>query len=148
MRKQRMEVILMVSDSSKLRVVRALRYAVLAIVCILLVQGKPSYGQVDEGAITGTIQDSSGAVVPNADITLLNTDQGISLQTKSNAGGTYTFSPVRLGHYTITVTAPGFAKTTQKNLTVQVAQTLQVNVSLKPGGTTETVEVNTAPPVL
>ncbi|MBW8869172.1 MAG: carboxypeptidase regulatory-like domain-containing protein, partial [Acidobacteriales bacterium] len=61
---------------------------------------------------------------------------------------TYTFSPVRLGHYTITVTAPGFAKTTQKNLTVQVAQTLQVNVSLKPGGTTETVEVNTAPPVL
>ena len=128
--------------------VRALRYAVLAIVCILLVQSKPSYGQVDEGAITGTIQDSSGAVVPNADITLLNTDQGISLQTKSNAGGTYTFSPVRLGHYTITVSAPGFAKTTQKNLVVQVAQTLQVNVSLKPGGTTETVEVNTAPPVL
>src|SRR5438874_2012299 len=117
MRKQRMEVILMVSDSSKLRVVRALRYAVLAIVCILLVQSKPSYGQVDEGAITGTVLDSSGAVVPNAEVTLLNTDQGITSKTKTNGSGGYTFSPVRLGHYTVTVTAPGFAKTTQNNLT-------------------------------
>jgi hypothetical protein len=86
--------------------------------------------------------------VPNAEVTLLNTDQGFTVQTKSNGSGGYTFSPVRLGHYTITVTASGFAKTTQKNLTVNVAQVLQVNVSLKPGGATETVEVNTAPPVM
>ncbi|WP_239461449.1 TonB-dependent receptor [Occallatibacter savannae] len=135
-------------DSSKLKMVRALRYAVLAIVCILVIQTKPMYGQVDEGAITGTVQDSSGAVVPNADVTLLNTDQGITLQTKSNASGIYTFSPVRAGHYAVTVTAQGFAKTTQKNLTLSVAQTLQVNISLKLGGTTETVEVNTTPPQL
>ena len=135
-------------DFSELRVMRALRCALLAIVCVLFLQSNPIYGQVDEGAITGTVQDSSGAVVPNADITLLNIDQGISLQTKSNASGTYTFSPVRIGHYTLTVSAQGFAKTTQKNITVSVAQVVQVNVSLKPGGATETVEVNTAPPVL
>ena len=135
-------------DSNELRVVRALRYAILAIVCILLVQSKPIYGQVDEGAITGTVQDPSGAVIPNADVVLLNTDQGRTLQTKSDASGGYTFSPVRAGHYTVTVSAQGFAKTTQKNITVSVAQSLQLNISLKPGGTTETVEVNTAPPVL
>jgi len=135
-------------DFSELQVVKALRCAVLAIVCILLVQSKAAFGQVDEGAITGTIQDPSGAVIPNAEVVLLNTDQGRTLQTKSDASGAYTFSPVRAGHYTVTVSAQGFAKTTQKNITVNVAQTLQLNVALKPGGTTETVEVNTAPPVL
>ncbi len=86
-----------------------------------------------------------GAVVPNAQVTLLNTDQGITLETKSNASGGYTFSPVRAGHYSITVTAQGFAKTTQKNIDVNVAQALPVNLQLKLGAATETVEVNTAP---
>lgn len=127
---------------------RAVQLAVLACSCILFVQSRNAAAQVDEGSITGTVQDPSGAVVPNADVTLVNVDQGITLQTKTNGSGGYTFSPVRIGHYTVTVSAPGFAKTTQRNLTVQVAQVLQVNVTLKPGGATETIEVNTAPPVL
>jgi hypothetical protein len=135
-------------NAKKSPLVRAIRYAVLAWSCVLLVQSRYAIGQVDEGAITGTVLDSSGAVVPNADVTLLNTDQGITLQTKTNTSGGYTFSPVRVGHYTLTVTATGFARTTQTNITVNVAQVIQVNVSLKPGATTETIEVNTAPPVL
>ena len=94
-------------DFSELQVVRALRCAVLAIVCVLLVQSQPAFGQVDEGAITGTVQDPSGAVIPNAEVVLLNTDQGRTLQTKSDASGAYTFSPVRAGHYTVTVSAQG-----------------------------------------
>src|ERR1700684_740764 len=117
-------------------------------ICFLMFQSRSAFGQVDEGAITGTVLDASGAVVPNATVTLLNTDQGITLETKTNASGGYTFSPVRVGHYTVTVTAQGFAKTTQTNLTVNVAQFLQVNVQLKLGAATETVEVNTAPPLL
>jgi hypothetical protein len=106
------------------------------------------FGQVDAGSINGTITDTSGAVVPDAQVTLLNTDQGITLETRTNSNGGYTFSPVRIGHYTVTVSAQGFAKTQQKNLTVNVAQVLQVNVQIKLGATTETVEVNTAPPLL
>lgn len=137
------------SNFKKIQLVRVVHTALLAFACILLLlHGSNAVGQVDEGAITGTVLDSSGAVVPNAEVTLLNTDQGITHQTKSSASGGYTFSPVRLGHYTITVTAAGFATTTQNNLTLNVAQVLQVNVSLKPGGSTETVVVNTAPPVL
>ena len=117
-------------------------------ICFLMFQSRSAFGQVDEGSISGTVQDTSGAVVPNAQVTLLNTDQGITLETKTNSSGGYTFSPVRIGHYTITVTAQGFAKTTQKNLTVNVAQFLEVNVQLKLGAATETVEVNTAPPLL
>jgi hypothetical protein len=135
-------------DRSKFSRLRVLNYVVLTTLSFLLLAPRYAHGQVDEGAITGTVLDSTGAVVPNAQVTLLNTDQGITSETKSNASGGYTFSPVKIGHYTITVTAQGFAKTAQKNLTLNVAQVLQVNVQLKLGAATETVEVNTAPPLL
>ncbi|MDE3200304.1 MAG: TonB-dependent receptor [Acidobacteriota bacterium] len=122
--------------------------SVITLTLLLLLTGTCSYAQVDEGAITGTVTDTTGAVIPNADVTLLNTDQGITLQTKTSGTGLYTFSPVRIGHYQITVKAQGFATTTQKNLTVNVAQVLQVPVSLKLGTASETVEVSTAPPQL
>jgi hypothetical protein len=120
----------------------------LTSLCFLLIQPHCLFGQVDEGAINGTVQDASGAVVPGAHVTLLNTDQGLSLETNTNDSGGYTFSPVRIGHYTVTVTAPGFSKTTQTNLTVAVGQNMQVNVQLKTGEASTTVEVNTAPPQL
>jgi hypothetical protein len=103
---------------------------------------------VDEGAITGTVQDTTGAVVPDADVTLTNTDVGLTLETKSSSNGSYTFSPLRVGHYSLTVTAKGFSKTTQRNLMVDVSQVLQVNVQVKLGSATETIEVTTAPPLM
>lgn len=121
--------------------------ALLSAFCILL-PSQFAFGQVDEGSITGTVTDSTGAVVPGAQVTLVNTDQGITLQTRAGATGVYTFSPVRIGHYTVTVTAKGFETTTQTNLVVQVAQALQVNVALKPGSASETVQVTEAPPLL
>jgi Carboxypeptidase regulatory-like domain/TonB dependent receptor len=135
-------------DRKNLRCLRAFGYVVLTCLCLFLVQSRCAFGQVDEGAITGTVLDSTGAVVANAQVTLLNTDQGITTEVKSDGNGLYTFSPVRRGHYTVTVTAQGFAKTTQKNLTLNIAQVMQVNVTLKLGAATETVEVNTAPPLL
>ncbi|MGB9416279.1 MAG: carboxypeptidase-like regulatory domain-containing protein, partial [Acidobacteriaceae bacterium] len=94
------------------------------------------------------VQDSSGAVVPNARVTLLNTDQGITLETTTSAAGEYVFSPVRIGHYTVTVTAPGFSTTTQQNLTVTVGQHLLVPVKLSLGSASQTVQVTAAPPQL
>ncbi len=115
---------------------------------LIFVPARTVRAQVDEGAVTGIVQDTTGAVVPNAQVTLLNIDQGITLNTKTDNAGSYTFSPVRAGRYTVSVTAQGFEKTTQQNVTVQVAQTAQVNVQLKPGASTETVYVNTAPPLM
>ncbi|HZP06232.1 MAG TPA: carboxypeptidase-like regulatory domain-containing protein [Terracidiphilus sp.] len=122
----------------------------IALLCasFVLLPSQFAFGQVDEGSITGTVTDSTGAVVPDAEVTLLNTDQGLTLQTHTGAAGAYTFAPVRIGHYTVTVTAKGFATTTQTNLTVQVAQALLVNVALKPGTAAETVQVTEAPPQL
>lgn len=120
----------------------------VACLCFILVQTQCSFGQVDQGSITGTVQDTSGAVVSDAQVTLLNKDQGITLQTKTNSSGGYTFSPVRIGHYSLSVTASGFSKTTQENLSVSIAQVLLVNVQLKPGAATETIEVTTTPPLM
>lgn len=121
---------------------------VLGCLCFLLASTNYAAAQVDQGSITGTVTDTTGAVVSDAAVTLVNTDVGLNLKNTTNSNGIYTFSPVRIGHYTVTVTAPGFATTTQKNITVNVAQSLQVNVQLKLGAATETVEVTTAPPVL
>src|SRR6266581_3009884 len=104
-------------------------YLTLTCFILLLVQSRIAFAQVDEGAITGTVQDSTGAVVPDAQVTLVNLDQGITLETKSSSSGGYTFSPVRIGNYEITVTAKGFSKTTQKNVKVQVAQVVQANIA-------------------
>ena len=125
------------------------RVACVAFACLfLLVQPQHLIGQVDEGAINGVVQDSSGAAVPNAHVTLLNTDQGITLETATSAAGEYVFSPVRIGHYTVTVTAPGFSTTTQQNITVTVGQHVLANVKLSLGAASQTVQVTTAPPQL
>ena len=115
---------------------------------MLLVPGRELFAQVDEGGISGTVSDSTGAVVPNAKVVLLNTDQGITLEATTGTSGEYSFSPVRIGNYSVTVTAEGFQKTTQSHLTVAVSQQLQVNVSLILGSANQTVEVTTAPPQL
>jgi hypothetical protein len=138
----------MASDRNALNWLRKYGSTALACFCFLLVSTNYAAAQVDQGSITGTVTDTTGAVVSDANVTLVNTDVGLNLQNTTNSNGIYTFSPVRIGHYIITVTAPGFAKTTQQNVTVNVAQSLQVNVQLKLGAATETVEVTTAPPTL
>jgi hypothetical protein len=127
---------------------KSLSYITLSLLSLLLLAGQHLFAQVDEGAIAGTVSDSTGAVVAGAKVTLLNTDQGLSLEATTTSAGGYSFSPVRIGNYSLTVTAPGFSTTTQSHLVVNVGQQLQVDVQLKTGAATETVEVTTAPPQL
>ena len=70
-------------------------------------------------------------------MTLLNTDIGLYSRDSTGSSGEYSFSPVRIGNYSITVTAAGFSTTTQQHLVVTVSQRLQVNVELKPGSATK-----------
>ena len=108
----------------------------------------PAIAQVDMGSISGVIHDPSGAAVPNAKIVLANEDTNISTSTTSGAEGQYTFSPVKAGHYSVSASASGFQTVKQKNVTLDVQQKLEVNISLTIGQTTETVVVDAAPPLL
>jgi hypothetical protein len=106
------------------------------------------FAQTDQGTITGLVQDSSGAVVPNAQVTLTSVDNGLVLKGQTDASGVYVFSPVKIGNYTVTATAPGFETTSQQNIHLDVQQRLEANLHLKTGSATETVTVTDAPPLL
>jgi hypothetical protein len=138
----------MASDRNTMNLFELCKYGILTCLFALLVQTQTGFAQVDQGSVSGIVQDASGAVVPNAKVTLLNKDVGLSLETTTKGSGEYIFTPVRIGNYSLSVTAAGFATTTQQDLHVDVAQHLSVNIQLKTGATTETVEVNTAPPLL
>lgn len=110
--------------------------------------GSRALAQADQGAITGYIQDTTGAVIPNAQVTLTNVDTALVLSTKTDTSGSYVFSPIKIGRYKLTASAPGFSSTTQENIQVHVQGRAQVNVQLKPGEATTSVTVTEAPPLL
>lgn len=104
--------------------------------------------QVDTGSILGTVKDESGAVVPNAKVSLINEGTGFTISTTTTGEGNYTFTPVKIGTYSVSVEAPGFAKAMQSHLALNIDQHLVVNLTLRPGAVTQTVTVTTEPPAL
>ena len=107
------------------------------------------WGQADQGAITGTVKDSSGGVVQNANVSLTNQDTNLQLQATTDQAGVYTFEPVKIGRYLIQVSSPGFQTLSQSGVELHVAERLGVNVTLKPGSQQQIVNVTAdAAPVL
>ncbi|HEV2575700.1 MAG TPA: carboxypeptidase-like regulatory domain-containing protein [Acidobacteriaceae bacterium] len=103
---------------------------------------------LDQGALTGVVQDASGAAVAGAEVTLMNPDTSFTQTTKANESGVYVFSPIKIGTYTVTVKAQGFEQITQKDIAVNIGQRANLNITLKPGAVSETVTVTSAPPLL
>lgn len=122
-------------------------WSVICIICVAA-GGNIVHAQMDQGAIVGTVQDSSGAVISGALVDLINTDTGLALHTTTDKNGVYVFSPIKIGSYQISASMQGFATTTQENLHLNVQQRLDVLLQLKPGSVSTTVNVSTAPPLL
>ena len=97
--------------------------------------------QTDRGTITGTVSDPAGAVVANAAIEARHIETGTVYPTVSTATGNYTIAQLPVGAYEVSVTVPGFKKYLRSGLTVQVAQTLRIDVTLEVGSATESVTV-------
>jgi hypothetical protein len=98
--------------------------------------------QLDQGAITGTVTDPHGTVVPHATVQLTNIDTNLMLETQTNSSGSYTFQPVKIGHYSVTAGAPGFSTTMKNGLELHVNDRLEANIRLQVGKVTETLQVN------
>ena len=101
-----------------------------------------------EGAIQGSILDSSGAVIPDASVVARNVATGVETKRVSTGSGLYNIAPLLPGTYTVTVSTNGFMTFKQENLIVDAMSTLGLNVTLKPGSQGETVTVSDAPPAL
>jgi len=114
-------------------------------VCVLSLTGlllSPSlFGQSDRGTITGTVTDPSGAVISGASVAATNTATGISTTTVAGSSGDYTISLLPAGTYQVTAERDGFKKYVQPGITVDVAQTVSLDIRMQVGARTETVEV-------
>ncbi|GAA3765985.1 outer membrane beta-barrel protein [Terriglobus aquaticus] len=127
--------------------ITALRGGTLAVTLSLAACGASAFAQVDQGTITGTVRDASGAAVSNASVTITNVDTGFTLTDKTDGSGVYTFSPVKIGNYTVRVSASGFNTSEQKNVQLHVDERAGVDMTLTPGAT-DVVTVTTEAPQL
>src|SRR5689334_504079 len=97
--------------------------------------------QTSRGTLTGTVTDSSNAVVSNATVKITEGATGVTRQTTTNAAGIYRFDAVDLGDYTVSVQASGFAGAAKSGVTIQSAHVSNIDFSLKIGAAQETVTV-------
>ncbi|HSP70502.1 MAG TPA: TonB-dependent receptor, partial [Bryobacteraceae bacterium] len=123
-----------------------MRLAFVVVCCLLLAM--TAVAQSDRGTITGTVADPAGAVVANAPIQAKNVETGVVYEGASSTTGNYTLVQLPAGSYQVTVTVPGFKKYTRTGLTVQVAQTLRIDVTLEVGATSDSVTVTEAATLL
>jgi hypothetical protein len=112
----------------------------IALIAILAVSTPRAMAQ-DNGTITGFVTDTSGALVPNANITITNTATNQTRETISNTAGTYRFANVGIGTYTLNIVAQGFQKYSRTGIVVNVAATVEADASLAVGSQTQTVTV-------
>src|ERR1700761_6541063 len=100
------------------------------------------------GAIVGRVTDSSGAVIPNAEVTLTSKATGIATVVTTNPTGDYRFNLVLPGEYQLRFAAKGFKTSVPPDHTVTVTETNTLNLALSAGGEQETVEVSSTPDLL
>jgi hypothetical protein len=104
--------------------------------------------QTLNASMVGTVTDVSGAVVPNAKVSISEVDTGIAHNGQTNESGNYLFANLPPGKYSVSVEATGFKKETRRDITLLVDTVTRTDVQLSPGNLTETVEVIGAPPLL
>ena len=113
---------------------------VLAIFGFILLAPRSASAQASAG-ITGTVTDSSGAVVKGAKVTITNESTAATEHTVTESAGTYSFKGALPGKYTISVDATGFKKEVKKGVNVEVSTNSTVDFSLNAGAASETVQV-------
>ena len=119
-----------------------------SVLCLMIFGVNPLSAQIDTGGITGTVTDSTGAIVSGATITLTNDATGVVLSTKSTSSGTYSLSSIRPGTYTLRGEASGFQAFVDKGLEVHLQNTLTVDIPLTTGAVKQEVTVTAASPLL
>jgi hypothetical protein len=114
---------------------------VLVLIACIWLAALPLLGADVNAVLSGTVKDTSGALVPGATITLTNTQTNISQTLKSASDGSYSFTNVPVGSYRLTVEQVGFRKYVQAGIVLQVNQAAKQDISLQVGTTAEVVEV-------
>src|SRR3954466_15806688 len=123
----------------------------VSLLCVIFVIGAAiprAAAQFETASVVGTVKDASGATVPEAKVTLTNTETGVSVIRNTSSDGNYEFANVRPGTYIITAEKPGFSIALMDNVPVQVAARMRVDLSLAVGQLSEKVQVTAASPLV
>jgi len=120
----------------------------IGLIALVLLLAMSVLAQNNTGIISGRIMDQTGALVPNAQITVTQTETGVDSISQSNSEGLYRVPGLRDGPYKVTVTAAGFKKTVREGFDLQIGQILDVEIKLEVGNVTESVTVTNSIPLL
>jgi hypothetical protein len=120
----------------------------LALAVLVLALARRASCQVTTGDVLGTVRDASGAVVPNANVTLTLIDRQEVRATTTDKSGDYTFTLLQSGNYSVAVEATGYAVYKQQSFVVNAGGRQRVDATLSIAGTTQSIDVNAAPPAL
>ncbi|MGH9351391.1 MAG: carboxypeptidase regulatory-like domain-containing protein, partial [Terriglobia bacterium] len=118
------------------------------LVALVIAWAPAAFGQATYGNIIGTVTDPTGASVPGVKVVAQNIATGVSVAAMTNDSGNYVASHLLPGDYTLTFAKTGFQSYVQKNVTVAVGTSTNVNAQMKLGAVTQQVTVNAAPPLL
>jgi len=105
-------------------------------------------GQGAAASVTGTLKDTSGAVVPNSSVVAQSVESGREYQTKTNEAGIYTLAAIPPGRYRLTVEVPGFKRLVTNPIELEVNQIARIDLTLEVGAAAETVEIKDLAPLL
>jgi hypothetical protein len=126
---------------------RVLRGVFCGLICVLLasivVQGQASTGQ-----ISGAVRDESGGVLPGVDVTVTQTDTGLTRSVVTDENGSYTFTNLPIGPYRLQASLSGFRTYQQTGIVLQVGSNPVIPVTMAIGALTETVSVEAAAPLV
>src|SRR5258706_7526567 len=120
--------------------------SVTLVLASLLFCAGPTRGQVSGATLSGLITDENGGPVPGANVSIKNLGTGAARDVATNADGFYSAPNLIPGAYEVRVTAKGFQTLVEKEITLNVGAQQALNVSLKVGQLTQTVEVTAALP--
>src|SRR5260370_36730560 len=95
------------------------------------------FGQTQAARLQGIVHDSSGAIVPNAKVVVVNNQTKDASEATTNASGLYVLAALRPGTYTLTVESPGFSKTTATDIELAASASIAPDGTLEAGQLTE-----------
>jgi Carboxypeptidase regulatory-like domain len=130
------------------RLIPRLQWYLAALLLLLPMMQPSARAQVDTGSIVGTVTDTTGAIIPQAKITIKDESTGRTQILQSGQDGSYSISPLKIGEYTMTVEKAGFQTLVQQHIEVTVQGHLEIDPKLQVGQVTQEVQVSSAGPIL
>jgi len=117
------------------------RWFLIAATLILMVPNE-GFGQLDRGALSGTVNDQAGRVLAGVRITAVKNDTGLGRETTSSESGAYELPELAVGRYTVKFNIAGFQEVSITNVALTIGQTCTLNVAMNVAGASEHIEIS------